>query len=105
MNFSSRCDRFALDRSRVEAGDQPAAALERDVAPRPVERDRKPVLEADQKIDVRHAPQQPGEESGELELAELRDGAFAPDGRERAEIAIAEGRDGAALAARDDRAC
>ena len=46
MNFGSRRARVAIERPRVESGDQPAAALEGDVAPGPVERDRKAVLES-----------------------------------------------------------
>ena len=58
------------------AGDQPGAALERDVVPEPVGRDHEPVAEADQEVDVRDAPQQPGDEARQLEAA--------PSGRRRA---------------------
>ena len=44
-------------------GDQPHAALERDVGPQPVEHHRKPVAEADQEVDVGGAPEQPGADS------------------------------------------
>ena len=79
-----------LLRLRVGPGDQPRAALERDVVPRPVERHDDAVAEADEEVDVRDAPQQPGEEAGERQPAELDDGALAPDGRERAGILEAE---------------
>ena len=57
---------------RARAGharDQAGAALEREVVPEPAHRDDQAVAKADQEVDVRDAPQQPGEEAGELERA------------------------------------
>src|SRR5437763_5401846 len=53
--LSFRCDRDS-DASHVLAGNQPGAALIGQVRPQPVDCDRHAVAEADQKIDVRHAP-------------------------------------------------
>jgi hypothetical protein len=46
-------------------------ALKCDVVPAPVHRNDPAVPEADQEIDVRHAPEDPGNEARELDLAEL----------------------------------
>src|SRR5262249_15569639 len=78
-------------RSR-HAGDEPRAALERYVIPGPVQRDDQAVSKADQEVDVRDAPYDPGDEAGNLQSADLDDGAPAPDGRKRAEIPVAERR-------------
>src|SRR5262249_22584704 len=88
----------------VQSSDQAAAALECDIAPRPIERDDESVAEADQEIDVGHAPQHPGDQPGHPEPAELRDRARASDGGERAVVAIAERRRGPAFTPRDQRA-
>ena len=48
-------------------GDQPRAAAEGDEIPEPGEGDDEAVLQADQEIDVRHAPEQPADEAFQLE--------------------------------------
>src|SRR5258707_9202162 len=72
--------------------DQPHAALEGDVIPQPGERHDEAVADLDQEIDVHQAPEQPAEEAGELEPAELHHGRMAADGREIALVAIVERR-------------
>src|SRR5215467_598965 len=79
------------------ARDEPRAALEGDVAPAPAQRDSEAVAEPDQEVDVGEAPQQPRRKSRELDAAELRHRAFAPDGRHGAEVAITERRQGPAV--------
>jgi hypothetical protein len=55
------------------AGDQPSAALVRDVGPGPLNENQHAVPEADQKQDVNEQPGQPGDETGNMNLAELGD--------------------------------
>ena len=98
LPFLGRAQAFHLRPGH--AGDQPRGALERDVTPQPACGDDEPVAEADQIIDVRDAPQQPGEKAFHPEAAHLHDGALAANGGERPEIEIAERRDALALAAR-----
>src|SRR5215831_17223045 len=81
--------------SRVVAsyfGDEPGAALEGDVVPQPDERDQEAVADLDQEEDVDHAPEQPAEEAGQLDAAELHHGGVAADGGEVALVAVAERR-------------
>src|SRR3954468_6296553 len=49
-------------------GDQPGTALERQIGPRPAQRDDEAVADADQEVDVRDAPHQPAEKAGQLLL-------------------------------------
>src|SRR5262249_52480426 len=72
--------------------DQPLSALEREIVPQPGERDDKAVAQPDQEIDVRHRPEQPGDEALEVGAAELDHGAAPADRGEVAGMAIAERR-------------
>ena len=47
--------------------------MEGNIAPRPIEGDYEAVAEADQKVDVGNAPQQPGWKTRKPEFAELGD--------------------------------
>src|ERR1700730_4914492 len=61
------------------AGDQARAALVGEIRPRPLDEDQHTVLEANQEKNVDEQPCQPGDESGDVNLAELRDGGGASD--------------------------
>ena len=87
-----------------QAGDQPRAALEGDVAPCPVQRDDRPPAETDQEVDVGGAPQHPGDETRQAHLAEVGHRILAADRGERAEVAIAERRQRFAARTRDQLA-
>src|SRR5215470_16930170 len=47
--------------------DQAGAALEGQIAPKPLERDDEAIAQADQEIDVRDAPDDPGWKTGKME--------------------------------------
>src|SRR5262249_30563407 len=79
------------DRSGVRAGDEPGAAVERDIGPEPLRHYRKPVAVANQEEDMDHAPEQPGRVAGRSDPAEVGNGRSAADGGQAAEVAIAEG--------------
>src|SRR5260370_15591685 len=79
-----------FDTRTRDACDQSRAALERDVIPAPVQRDRKAAAKPDQEINVSQAPQQPCSKARQLDPAEFGDGAFSADRRHRAEVAIVE---------------
>src|SRR5215210_5632163 len=49
------------------AGDEPGAALIGEVVPQPADRHREAAAEANQEPDVRDGPDQPGEETAQLE--------------------------------------
>src|SRR5580704_12575427 len=78
------------------AGSQPAqrrrfgAGAWRSVALRSL-RDHHAVAEADQKVDVGDAPDQPGEEAAQVDPAKVDDSGLAPDGGKIAVVAIANG--------------
>src|SRR5262249_2176646 len=74
----------------VLPGDQPSAALICQVRPEPVDRHRRAVAEADQEVDVRHAPGQPGNAAGQPNSTEIDDRLATPDRRQIAEITVAE---------------
>src|SRR5258707_5310266 len=76
--------------SAKRAGDQASAALEGEIGPQPVERHDDAVPEADQKVDVRDHPDQPGHKAAQPNPAKIDDGGFAPDGGEIAIVAISE---------------
>src|SRR5580704_10465879 len=84
--------RYVLDTRSGNARDEPCATLECDVVPRPAHGYDQSITEADQIIDMRHAPESPRNEPGEPQTSELRHRAFAADRRHGAEIAITEGR-------------
>ncbi len=54
------------------AGDQAGAALVGEIGPRPLDENQHAVLEADQEKNVDEQPGQPGYETGDVNLAELR---------------------------------
>src|ERR1051325_3146569 len=73
------------------AGDQPRPALIGQIRPQPINRDRYAVAEADQKVDVRRSPDQPGDAAGETQPSEI-DHCFPPaDRRQIAQASIPEG--------------
>src|ERR1700674_1951014 len=74
------------------ADDEPGAALKGEIRPQPAQRDDQAVAEADQVIDVRQRPDQPGDEAAQVNPAEVDHRRLAPDGGEVAVVAIAEGR-------------
>src|SRR3984893_16229303 len=72
--------------------DEARAALEGDVVPQPDERHHEAVPDLDQEEDVDDAPEQPAEESAQLQRPELHDRGAPPDGGEIALVTIAERR-------------
>ena len=74
----------------VLAGDQAGAALVGQVQPQPIDRNRQPAAKADQIIDVRDAPDQPGEPASEAQPAEIDNRFFTADRRETTHIPIPE---------------
>src|SRR4051812_5147109 len=64
------------------------------VGRRPIDEYDETIAKADQEVDVREQPEEPGEETAELEMPggrhEIDDRRVPPDGRERAVIAIPE---------------
>ena len=64
--------------------------MKRHVLPRPVEGDRESASNANQKIDVRQAPEEPAEQAGQLEVLEFDDRRAPADSREVALMAIVE---------------
>src|ERR1051326_789530 len=67
---------------RHVVGDQPRAALERQIIPEPFECDHQPMARSDQKINVDDAPEQPAEEAAQAEPADRHDGGAPADGGE-----------------------
>ena len=81
--------------ARRRLGDDARAALVREVRPGPVDHHHQPVAKADQEVDVREQPEQPGREAAEAQRAEARHGelddrGLAADGRQVAVVAVAE---------------
>src|SRR4029077_13359174 len=56
------------------SGDQAGAALVSDIGPRPLDKDQKSILEADQEENVNEEPGKPGHKSRDVNPAELGDG-------------------------------
>ena len=77
-------------RSHLLTGDQSRTALIGQVRPQPIDRDCHAVAKADQEVNVRQAPHQPGNAAGQREPAEIDDGFLAADRCEIAEVAITE---------------
>src|SRR6266699_440721 len=78
--------------SHLLTGYQARAALIGQVRPQPIGRDGDAVAKADQEIDMRQAPHQPGNPAGQGEPAEIDDRFPAADRGEVAEVAVAERR-------------
>src|SRR6516164_10144365 len=70
--------------------DQPRPALEGEVVPEPIDGDDKSLAVSDQEEDVDRAPEQPADESTQLQSAKLHDRGVPSDGGEIALMAIAE---------------
>src|SRR3974390_3328346 len=83
----------------IQASDEAATSMEANIDPRPMQGDDEAVAEAEQKVDVGNAPQQPGRKARKPEFAELGDRLRTADGGERTEIAIAKCRSRASLMA------
>src|SRR5262252_6444700 len=79
------------------AGNQPCSALIRQIRPRPLDQHDDAIAESDQKEDVHEQPCHPGDESRDVNLAELRDPCRAPDGRQAAFVEIIKVLSGLAL--------
>src|SRR5262249_11115730 len=77
---------------RRNLGDEPRAALKRDVVPQPCERHDEPILDADQEIDVGQTPEQPSDKALEAQIAELHHRRPPPDGGEIADRPITKRR-------------
>src|ERR1700685_716892 len=71
-------------------GDEAGSALVCDIRPRPLNENQDAIAEADEKKNVDEKPRQPGDESGDVNLAELRDGSCAADGGEAAFVEVME---------------
>src|SRR6266852_2865337 len=78
-------------RSLLSPGDQPSAALIAGVNPQPVEDNAQPIAQADQKVDVREAPNPPRRGAAELETAEVDYGEPLADRGQAARMSVAEG--------------
>src|SRR5689334_25205625 len=78
--------------SRWHLGNQSCTALKGDVLPQPGECDDEAVACLDEKIDVHHAPEQPAEETCELEPPELDHRGLTPNGGEVTHVPISEWR-------------
>src|SRR5262249_59491710 len=78
------------ERLLERGGDQPRAAVERDVRPGPLDHHDEPVAEADQEKDVDEQPEDPGEEAGEPEAADLADGGASADGGQHPFVDVVE---------------
>lgn len=63
------------------SGDQAGASLVGQVAPTPVYCHREAAPKPDQEINVRHAPEQPGDKTGKPEWSDLGNRAFPADRR------------------------
>ena len=74
------------------ARDEPCAAAVGQVLPEPAKRHEHGARHADQKIDVRDAPDPPRDEAAQRHERKLDDGALAADRREVAGVAIGERR-------------
>ena len=87
-----RC-RFRCSPSRKirAAGDQTRAALISYVGPRPLDENQQAIAESDQEQDVHKQPGQPGDESRNVNLSELRHGSGSSDGGEAAFVPVVEG--------------
>src|SRR5437660_4362529 len=72
-------------------GDEARAALDSEVSPRPFGQYEETIAEADEEEDVNEEPGEPGDESREMDLADLGDGFVAADGRHGSFVPIGEG--------------
>jgi len=79
------------------AGDEAGSALVGEVRPGPLDENQDAVAEADEEKDVDEEPGEPGEESGDVEFAEVGDSGGAADGGERAFVPVVKGGAGEAL--------
>src|SRR3970282_227107 len=70
--------------------DDARRALEGPVGPRPVDQHDDAVPEADQEVDVRGEPGDPGEPAPDVDPGEHRDRGGATDGRQLSVVAVAE---------------
>src|SRR6187397_2097991 len=61
-----------------------------EIGPGPVDEHDEPAAESDQKEYVEQQPEPPGEDPGEPQVRQLRDGRVPPDGGECAPVPIAE---------------
>ena len=73
------------------AGDEACSAFVGHVGPGPLNKDEQAVSESDEEEDVNEEPGEPGEESGDVDFAELGDGSGASDGGEGTFVPVMEG--------------
>ncbi len=59
--------------------DEAGATLMREVVPHPRERHDSSVAQADQEVDMRHAPEHPADEAFQVHMIELHHSRLAPD--------------------------
>jgi len=73
------------------AGDEARAALVGHVRPEPLDENQQAIAEANQEENVNEEPGKPGDEAGDVNFAELRDGGVAADGGQRTLVPVVEG--------------
>src|SRR3954469_23220621 len=76
---------------RTSSRDQPRPALVGEIAVRPFHEYADAVAEAGEIHDVEEQPEPPREAAGDVEAAEVRDCAVAPDRREVALVSVMKG--------------
>src|SRR5437763_13907674 len=83
---------FTRSRLGVDACHHAGKSMLAPVGGGPIDDDDEAIAKADQEVDVREQPEEPREETAELEVAhwrnEIDDGRVATDGGQRAVIAI-----------------
>src|SRR5216684_1539608 len=84
------------------AGDQAGAALVGEIGPGPLDENQQAVAKSDEEKNVDEKPGQPGDESGDVNLAELGDGGGAADGGQAAFVVVVEGGAGVKIPAQFD---
>src|SRR5215831_12553089 len=89
---SNLCRRTRYRRSRQIAatGNQPCAAFVGEIRPRPVDKHEDAITEPDEEENVYEKPRQPSDESGNMNLPELRDRCGSANGGETAFVPVVE---------------
>src|ERR1041385_2561893 len=77
-------------RERGASGDQPRGTLVGHIGPGPFDQHQHAVAESDQVQDVDEYPEEPGEEAGEVQSAEVGDRGGATNGRQVSLVQIDE---------------
>src|SRR5579883_3129610 len=79
---------FGASKTAFSVLNDPRAPLEGQIIPKPAQRDYKPVAHPDEKINMRHAPENPGRKPGQMEAADPHNGRLPADGGEVAVMAV-----------------